>query len=382
MSTIDTVLGWISAETPVAENEVSHILGESHSQTHVASVTDFAEAIRMSVPEVISVREEPAERLVTVGIQSLWGIRGEIYVTTSPLGRLDGLRMAALIPDVCDAASLRDALKSLDPDASVFTRSGATIESDGAVKAVSSLLKIFVQLCVSDAINRGSLNLATLYRVKASDLSHLSAGLSTDHIGSELSIADLCRLMIVRSDNSAMDILLDILGRSAVLATMERCGVAPELNSPLRSTRELFEAAWGHSADSSAHGPASTMPAIDSDLLRTTSLHRAAHSDGFDYYAPLSSVDTAMELLSTQSWSPWASVGTALTNAVGRDRAVQFKGGSAPGVLAASWHQRRGRVAHGVGFAINSRTPLGALEEIYALTCAEELLQTNGILTT
>lgn len=60
---------------------------------------------------------------------------------------------------------------------------------------------------------------------------------------------------------------------------------------------------------------------------------------------------------------------------------MQFKGGSAPGVLAGSWLIVGPDSARGLTFCLNGDRPFGAIEEVYAFSCAEALLSKEAVLT-
>jgi beta-lactamase class A len=179
--------------------------------------------------------------------------------------------------------------------------------------------------------------------------------------------------MVLQSDNTATDVLISMVGRDAVLDAMAACGVPAGLNVPLRTTRELIETAWGD--------PAGSPAADQDDVLRDRSLLTPMHQAGLDYVAPLTAVTEAMRRLSRHPWTPWSDqppTGAQRSGPLPRPP-LMYKGGSAPGVLSAAWCRRAASGPRALAFAINSPTPLGALEELYAFTCAERTLQELGI---
>ncbi|QHC55087.1 serine hydrolase [Rathayibacter tanaceti] len=251
----------------------------------------------------------------------------------------------------------------------MLIRDGAGLERAGAdVVAGSSLMKLFLLDAALGAVESGEFSLATECLIRASDISYLSSGLTTAHIGRPVSIRDLCSLMILRSDNSAADILLRILGPERILSTAESHGLSRTINTPLLSTRDYFSRAWGAGMD-----PAADHADIDA-LLRANALEEIRYTDGLDYFMTLESVDSVMRRLSERPWTPWLTENRSESAPI-----VQFKGGSAPGVLAGSWLLVAPDSVRGLTFCLNGDQPLGAIEEVYAFTCAEAVLTTGDV---
>ena len=314
-------------------------------------------------PDEVKVLAERApagavERVTVARVVSRLGIPAKVFLTSTDSGALGGLRVLVDPPSIRTAEHLRGELRRLDPEASVLVARTGEDSDDGRTKAVASLVKIFVLLAVLEAADAGLLELEHQHIVRAQDITPLSAGLTSRHVGARLTIADLCRLMILRSDNSASDILLRAVGRDAVARVMERCGVAPDANRPLRSMRETIDAAWGPDAAAGAD-----------EHLRRAAISRPVHRRGLDFYAPLRAVAEALGRLARAEWTPWSEAAAP----------VLYKGGSAPGVLAAAWHAPAGEHPASLLFAVNADAPLGALEELYAFSCAEALLASLGV---
>lgn len=105
------------------------------------------------------------------------------------------------------------------------------------------------------------------------------------------------------------------------------------------------------------------------EALRRTAAGTPVHRRGLDFYARLGSVAEAVGRVARFGWTPWSDVAAP----------PLYKGGSAPGVLAASWWHPTGDDHRFLLFAVNADAPLGAVEELYAFTCAEVLLARLGI---
>ena len=364
-SQTEAVMELLTGTGPVRLGHAERLFGRTGADPEILALTDTLEGVRLSRPRLLAESEGPEEGVTTLTVESGRGIRADLFVAVDDDGTLGGLRMTARTPRPADPAQLREALSVLDPEAAVLARTDDTDVADQRVKAVASLVKIFVQLAVMRAVERGDLHLGHRHALGPDDVSLLSAGLGAQHVGTRITVAELCRLMVLRSDNTATDALIGLVGRRAVVAAMTECGVDPGLNAPFRTMRESAEASWG-----SGDAVSSTRPDARTTL---PPVHRA----GLDYYAPLTAVASAMERLAAMSWSPWP---TGAQLPPGAPVGVMYKGGNAPGVLSTSWVRRSGHRARSLMFAVNTDEPLGMLEEVYAFTCAESTLSHLGLI--
>jgi hypothetical protein len=227
------------------------------------------------------------------------------------------------------------------------------------VMAISSLSKLFILLAVLDSAAAGRLRLSQSVSLRQSQLAPLSAGMGMRQVGETFSLAQLCISMVVLSDNTAADILLDMVGTAAVLKTMEECGVAPALNTPWRDFREWIQLAWGGKPGQSE----------ESDLReRASTIVR--HHDGLDYFAPLSAVHAALCAISRHSWTPWGIRGRSF-------RTFQ-KGAVAPGVLAQAIFSESPNGGHCMIIDVNDQQCFGLLEEAYVAECSRVFAEEIG----
>ncbi|PPF24467.1 hypothetical protein C5C18_13900 [Rathayibacter tritici] len=358
----------ITSSEPVSQDDIDRRLSPAHRIGPASAVLQTVQAIRLSRPRVVRSTRE-SDQLTAVHVESEAGIAGIVYVQETAEGRLEGLRLVAAVPPLADADDLRGALSDVAGTVSVLIRDGARLDRSGAeVVAGSSLMKLFLLDAALGAVESGEFSLATDCVIRASDISYLSSGLTPAHIGRSVSLRDLCSLMVLRSDNSAADILLRILGAERILATAESHGLSRALNTPLLSTRDYYRRAWGAAAD-----PAADHATVDA-LLRANALEDIRYPDGLDYFVTPESIDSVMRRLSERPWTPWLTENRWETAPI-----IQFKGGSAPGVLAGSWLLVTPDSVKGLTFCLNGDQPLGAIEEVYAFACAEAVLSTGDM---
>lgn len=401
----DAVVDLLTTTEPITQAVVDERLRPAHRIGPESAILQTLQSVRLSGLRVLGVSAEPAEvvRLTSIRVTTAVGVDAVVYVQETADGRLEGLRFVTPVPAITDAEQLRAALSVVGETVSVLTRSAGEVQQVGAeVVAGSSLMKLFILDSVLAAVDRGELSLEHECVIRRSDIAYLSSGLTTEHIGLPVTIRDLATLMTVRSDNSAADILTRVIGADRILADAAAHGLPGELNTPFRTTKAYFRQAWGAAITDGA-----THAEIDAHLRRVA-LETIVHSAGFDYFLRLEAVDSVMRSLSRRRWTPWMSVSTngadqhveSVSGDDSRERVshqnrpsdapidekstdsyepvTQFKGGSAPGVLAGAWFRRDGDSETGLAFCLNESKPLGAIEEIYAFTCAEALLGTWG----
>ena len=102
----------------------------------------------------------------------------------------------------------------------------------------ASVIKIPIMVEAFRQFEVGELNPRQTYRIKAEDKMPSCGALNRMHDGLEVTMRDLVELMIVLSDNTATNILIDILGIARVNATLEAEGL-----KVTRLRRKLFDKA-------------------------------------------------------------------------------------------------------------------------------------------
>ena len=102
----------------------------------------------------------------------------------------------------------------------------------------ASVIKIPIMVEAFRQFENGELNPQQTYRIKAEDKMPSCGALNRMHDGLEVTMRDLVELMIVLSDNTATNILIDRLGIDRVNATLEAEGL-----KVTRLRRKLFDKA-------------------------------------------------------------------------------------------------------------------------------------------
>jgi hypothetical protein len=115
-----------------------------------------------------------------------------------------------------------------------------SIEPDTAVP-FGSVLKLYVLHALGSAVESGEVGWDQPLTVTARLKSLPSGVLQYEPDGTQISVLDAAAKMISISDNTATDMLIDLLGRSAVEAALTTTGMAkPSINRPFLTTRETF----------------------------------------------------------------------------------------------------------------------------------------------
>jgi beta-lactamase class A len=206
----------------------------------------------------------------------------------------------------------------------------------------------------------------------------LPSGLLQDWpTGSPLTLHSLAALMISRSDNSAADTLLAVVGREKVERLLPKVGVrAPELDRPFLSTREAFAlklgdpallAAWKAADEAGRRKLLPRLAAVEAATLDPLKLAAGpAEIGGIEWFA------SPADLVRTLDWlrrngDPTALALLAINPGVGRAIAkdfayVGYKGGSEPGVLNLTWLLKRSD-GHWIALSATWNDPAKPLDE-------------------
>lgn len=225
--------------------------------------------------------------------------------------------------------------------------------------AIGSAFKLFVLAELVRQVKAGERRWGDVVPLGAPSL---PSGLLQDWPkGSPLTLHSLAALMISRSDNSAADTLLAVLGRDKVEALLPTLGVAaPALDRPFLATREAFVLKYGDPAllrRWTAADEAGRRALLDGELAAV----EAARLDGKRFTGRPTAIGEAewfaspADLVRTLDWLRRSGDPTALDLLAinpGLDPALAkgfayfgFKGGSEPGVVNMSFllKNREGR---------------------------------------
>lgn len=170
--------------------------------------------------------------------------------------------------------------------------------------------------------------------------------------GTEVTLAEAAELAGVVSDNTAADLLADLVGRDAVADARERLGMPAHADElPLLSTRELFQLVWDIDdatrtayLDADVDGRLELLAALPDTPLTLTPADLVATPDlrALGWSATPAELCDALVAMGARADADPVVAAAVGTNAIVRLDATPWepvvaKGGSAPGVLAFAW---------------------------------------------
>ncbi len=322
-------------------------------------------------------------------------VRLDMAVGPAPPGQIEQLLVAAVEPKGGDSvgAVLGD-LTALPGDVSL---EAARLEESGPANiltqkadrpmAIGSAFKLFILAELSRQVKAGERKWSD---VVALDRHSLPSGLLQDWpIGSPITVHSLAALMISRSDNSAADMLLALVGREKVERLLPALGVAaPERNRPFLSTRELFAlklgdpallARWSAADEAGRRalvaGPLAGVDPRALDLSRI--LARPVAIDKAEWFASPADLVRTMDWLRRNGDRTTLDI-LAINPGLGRTAAegfayLGFKGGSETGVLNATFLLRT-RQGRWMALSVTWNNPNATLDEARFIALVSRLV--------
>lgn len=279
-------------------------------------------------------------------------------------GRVSTLWFGAPEPRVTDLASAEALLNELGEDVAwLATRDGTVISEQRAAEplAVGSAFKIGVLAALVEEIEAGRRDWTDVVRLEERHRSLPSGRMQDFPEDSPVTLHSAALAMIAESDNTASDLLIDLLGHAPVAAQL---GIAPE---ELLTTREFFalKADADRRADWLAAVPAGK-PAIAASAAETLPAIEAVmgpHDAGLEWYLPL---DRLCALGSPLAALPMMQVNPGPVIAQpGLWQSISYKGGSETGVLNfTAWLTDTEGRQHCVALTVNDP---GAIPETTAI---------------
>ena len=231
-------------------------------------------------------------------------------------------------------------------------------------RPLASELKLFVLGALAHQVGTGRVRwqqkLTVEDRLKSAGNATGSGSLQFSPAGTKVSVQEVATKMISISDNTAADMLIDLVGRSAVETQVHHWSSSPELDLPFLTTREALLL---HYVD---------YPTLADEYLSRTPRERGAFLNSSVDPLPLSEVRGSTEprdvdriewfgspddvcrafvglqqLSHRSALSPIRSIFSVNTGDLGLDPSVWptvwFKGGSEPGVLTLGYLARNSR---------------------------------------
>jgi beta-lactamase class A len=195
---------------------------------------------------------EVSEPSTLVAIVSTGGAvpRAQVALTVERQGLISGLRIspATTGPTPATWAGVDAALRAVAPRvrllvANVSNGSCQPVDSidPAAAAPLGSAFKLYVLDALGNAVAAGKVRWSQPLTVTAQLKSLPSGELQNAPDGTQISVQDTAAKMISISDNTAANMLINLVGRPAVEAALTTTGMAdPAADRPFLTTRELF----------------------------------------------------------------------------------------------------------------------------------------------
>jgi hypothetical protein len=361
-------LRWLLAATahlPVSDGQVrAHFDAAFLAGVDAAVLNQWLQA--MPGAELVSIQVSELNTVVAI-VSAGAAAPTEVWLTVDSRGLISELRISPVTtgPTPATWADVDAALRSVAPQvrllvADVSNGSCRTVHSiePGTAAPIGAAFKLYVLAALGRAVASGTIRWNQPLTVTA-QLKSLPAGeLQTEPDGTQVSVLDTAAAMTSLSDNTATDMLINLVGRSAVEDALTATGMAnPALDRPLLTTREIFVLKlrqWPALAERyiSANEPsrrtllASTVDRAPLPAVAAAGSWIAPRDiNSLEYFASASDICRAYASLAALAARPGlAPIGQVLSlndDSLALDPAqwktTWFKGGSEPGVLTMAY---------------------------------------------
>jgi hypothetical protein len=299
-------------------------------------------------------------------VQTKTGTQLTLDLLVDTKGLVRALLFQPYIPTATTWAAVDHKVRSVAPKVGLLVASvnGTTCQQLHSINAqaplpLGSAFKLYVLDALAEAIAKGKVSWVQRVPVTAGAKSLPTGELQGYPDGTRLTVQAVASKMISISDNTAADMLIDLIGRKNVEAAVKGSGTAdPALDVPFLKTRELFAlklADWPNLAKRYLALPASkrlgflqgTVDRIPLGQLRkqasswtsprdvSTLEWFASPLDICHLFAHLASLAHQPKLAPLSSLLQMNNGGLALNSR--QWKSVWFKGGSEPGVLTLNY---------------------------------------------
>jgi Beta-lactamase enzyme family/ORF 12 gene product N-terminal len=390
-------LRWLlaaAAHLPVSDGQVRAHFDAAFLAAHDAAVLNQSLQV-VTGAEVRSIQVSELNTVVAI-VSAPAAAPTEVWLTVDGRGLISELRIspATTGPTPATWADVDAALRSVAPQvrllvADVSNGSCRTVHSidPGTAAPIGAAFKLYVLAALGRAVASGTVRWNQPLTV-TTQLKSLPAGeLQTEPDGTQVSVVDTAAAMTSLSDNTATDMLINLVGRSAVEDALTTTGMAnPALDRPLLTTREIFVLKlrqWPALAERyiSANEP-SRRTLLTSTVDRAPLPAVAAAGswiaprdiNSLEYFASASDICRAYASLAALAARPGlAPIGQVLSlndDSLALDpaewKSTWFKGGSEPGVLTMSYLART-RTGHSYVVTVLAEDPSQPIYETIAV---------------
>ena len=237
------------ADLPVSDGQVrAHFDAAFLAQINPAVLNQAL--LATAGAELVSIQVSDLNTVVATASVGGAAALAQIWLTVDRRGLISELRISPVStsPTPGTWADVDTALRSVAPQvrllvADVSNGSCRPVHSidPGTAAPIGAAFKLYVLDALGNAVASGAVHWSQPLTVTAG-LKSLPAGeLQTEPDGTQISVLDTAAAMTSLSDNTATDMLINLVGRPAVEAALTTTGMtSPALDRPLLTTREIF----------------------------------------------------------------------------------------------------------------------------------------------
>lgn len=343
-----------SNERVIKKSKINKIISKNKSEEDVRQLIQLFYALKLGNIQFVRDSDNKIKMIDNE-------ITGYVEIYSDSDGYLDKFFLIPKTDEITNIEIFESAIKKLNANYEIVfihnNEKQLKAAKDLNELAVASMVKIIVAGCVYDEIDGGAIDFETQIEIKRKNISVLSSGLSDKDVGKFISIKDLLRNMLLLSDNSAMDIFIDFLGKNKINKYIKN-NTPDKYHENLINNIKLTKTVYGEAWCFDKEYP---------EKWRSRALTEVAWFKGLDYFIPLSIIGEIMKDILKQEWVPWDDLKT--------NEELVYKGGSAPGVLSCVWSSRKCSDNNlQFLFAFNRESIFSLLEELYIFECANKLL--------
>ncbi len=295
------------------------------------------------------------------------GARGEVWLAVDGQGLISWLRISPVTagPTPATWAGVDGILRQVAPQVRLLAADVShgscqpvhSIDPDTAAP-LGSAFKLYVLDALADALAAGKVRWDQLLTVTPQVKGLPPGELQIAPDSTQVSVQDTAAKMISLSDNTAADMLINLVGRSAVEAALTDTGmISPAMNLPFLTTREIFVLKldqWPSLARRYIAADEPSRRALLSSTIDRAPLPTVASTgswitprdiDRLEYFASASDICRAYASLAALARQPGLSPVSQMLSV--NDDGLQldpatwqttwFKGGSEPGVLTLAY---------------------------------------------
>lgn len=349
-------------------NDVAYEYKSSFSDSFVKAIPEVyfrelvKEATEAAGPCIRTLQSKSTDDTAEYRLQSIKGNSIRIIFAVDSSGRISGLQILDVSLESQKIATWDDAasvVNSWEGQTSFHVVHFGIAEQDlrgNEVQPLGSVFKLYVLGALVDTISSGKMKWQDQFPLRDEYKSLPSGVMHTWPAGQMVSLFQFAENMIKISDNTATDHLLNILGRKTVeeqLITLKN-GI-PEKNIPFLTTAEMFKLKWAAPAELQQsylkstnevrrHILESSISSIPLSQVGTNglSMNTPTFTHELEWFASTRDVCSAMQGLQDKNSEEALkilaqNVPLIQVNEDSHWQYAGFKGGSEPGVIAASY---------------------------------------------